>query len=186
MLYNVLTCGKRLSLTLCVFCIALFFTIFSPSSITQSSAVEMDTGQEAPQTNDRFSTALESQLVCKNTPEPARAIGALQKTGIIERRSYLNFDSVSYFRVRQPLNVWGFKVVSVFGFDFHPRIFERGPGTAPPITLGVVVPVSERNVKDKLSSLGLENIAIGRAAELDMDSKRAKSTVLTEISCTER
>jgi hypothetical protein len=181
---------KLSRLTLCGFCLALSFLIFNSSSTTQSrvvsSAVAIHNNQEASQSNDKFSTALESQLACKNTPEPARAIGALQRAGIIERRSYLNSDSVSYFHSRQPFSVWGFKVVSLFGFDFQPRIFERGPGTAPPITLGVVVPVSEGNVKAKLLSLGLENMAIGRAAELDLDSKHAKSTVLTEISCTAR
>ena len=177
----------RYKLTCC--CIALFFAVLVPATAQNPASGDVDAShkQEAsPQTSDKFSTALESQLACKNTPEPAKAIGALQRAGMIERRSYLNFDSVSYFHVRQPLNLWGFKVISVFGFDFFPRIFERGPGTAPPITLGVVVAVSERDVKAKLSSLGLENVAIARAAELEMDSKRAKTTVLTEISCTER
>jgi hypothetical protein len=171
--------------------IALFFAIFSPSLIAQSPLVSGDVDvrnkQEAsPQTSDKFSTALESQLSCKNTPEPAKAVGALQRAGIIERRSYNNIDSMNYFRVRQPFTVWGFKVVSVFGFDFNPRIFERGPGTAPPITLGVVVPVSESSVKSKLLSLGLEHIHVQRAAELDLDSKRTKSSVLTEVYCEER
>jgi hypothetical protein len=178
----------RYKLTCC--CIASFFAVFVPLSTAQnpaSSDVDASHKQEASlQTSDKFSNALESQLACKNTPEPAKAIGALQRAGIIERRSYINIDSMNYFRVRQPLSIWGIKVVSVFGFAFNPRIFERGPGTAPYITLGVVVPVSERNVKAKLSSLGLENIAVGRAEELDFDSKRAKSTVLTEIACTER
>lgn len=42
-------------------------------------------------------------------------LGALQRAGIIERRSYFVIDSVNYFRVRHPLTVWGFKVESVFG-----------------------------------------------------------------------
>ena len=173
------------------FCIALLFAIFSPLAIAQSPIMGSDVDARnkqdaATQTSDKFSTALESQLSCKNTPEPAKAIGALQRAGIIERRTYINIDSMNYFHVRQPVTVWGFKVVSVFGFDFNPRIFERGPGTAPYITLGVVVPVSERNVKAKLSSLGLENIAVGRAAELELDSKRIKSSVLTEIYCEKR
>jgi hypothetical protein len=179
MLYN-LTC----------YAITLFFALLSSTSIAPNPVVsdfKTRNKQEAyPQTSVKFSTALESQLECRNTPEPARAIGALQRTEIIERRSYLNIDSVSYFHTRQPMTVWGFKVVSVFGFDFNPRIFERGPGTAPPITLGVVVEVSERTVKDKLAKLGLENTSVTRAAELEMNSKRAKSTALTEISCTER
>ena len=93
---------------------------------------------------------------------------------------------MNYFRVRQPLTVWGFKVVSVFGFDLNPRIFERGPGTAPPITLGVVVSASEITVKSTLNGLGLQNANVQRAAELEPNAKRAKSTVLTDIYCEER
>jgi hypothetical protein len=177
-------------LTCC--CIASFFAILGPASIAQNpviSGVDARNKQEASaQTNDKFSTALESQLLCKQAPEPARAIGALQRAGIVERRSYINIDSMNYFRVRQPLTVWGLKVVSVLGFDFNPRIFERGPGTAPYITLGVVVPISEANVKAKLLSLGVsfEHIGVQRAEDLDFDSKRAKASVRTEISCTER
>ncbi len=175
-------------LTCC--CIALFFAVFVPASTAQnpaSSDVNASHKQEAsPQTSDKFSTALESQLACKNTPEPAKAIGALQRAGIIERRSYLNLDSLNYFHTRQPLTVWGFKVVTVFGFDFNPRIFERGPGTAPPITLGVVVSASVTTVKSTLKRLGLENTNVQRAAELELDAKRAKSTVLTDIYCEER
>ena len=178
----------RYKLTCC--CIASFFAVFGSASTAQnqvSSGTCISHKQESlAQTNDKFSSALESQLSCKNAPEPAKAIGALQRAEMIERRSYFVIDSVNYFRVRRPLTVWGFKVVSVFGFAFSPRIFDRGPGTAPPLTLGVVIPDSEANVKAKLLGLGLEHISVQRAAELDFDSKRTKATVLTEISCTER
>jgi len=175
----------------CGFCIALFLVISSPSSIglsrVVSGNVDLVNNQEASaQTNNKFSTALESQLSCKEKPKPAKAIGALQRMGIIYRRPYFGVDSLNYFHVRQPLTVWGFKVVSVFGFDFNPRIFERGPGTAPPITLGVVVALSETAVKARLLSLDLQNIAVQRAAELELDSRRTKSTVMTEIACSER
>jgi hypothetical protein len=163
---------RRMKHQFCKICVLLFLVILN---------------QEArAQTNEKFSTALESQVSCKETPDPARAISALQKAGIIQRRSYLNVDSLNYFRVRRPLTVWGFKVVSVFGFAFNPRIFERGPGTAPPITLGVVVPVSEATVRARLLRLGFEHIGVQRAEELDIDLKNTKSSVLTEIHCTGR
>jgi hypothetical protein len=175
-------------LTCC--CIVLLFAIIVPASIAQNpdaSSVDVRKKREASaQTNDKFSTALETQLSCKETPEPSRAIGALIRAGIIERSAYISIDSINYFRVRRPLTVWGIKVVSVFGFASNPRIFRRGPGTAPFITLGVVVSVSEANVKAKLSSLGLEHIAVRRAEELYVSWKRAKSIVLAEIACTER
>lgn len=166
------------------YCVVFFVPFLVAALVAQNPVVVGDNQEASTQTNEKFSAALESQLGCRNKPEPAKAIGALQRTGIIERRSYLNLDSLNYFHARRRLSVWGFKVVSVFGFDFNPRIFERGPGTAPPITIGVVVPVSENVVKSKLMSLGLENIHVQRA-ELGLDSKLRKSSVLTEIYCEE-
>jgi hypothetical protein len=135
------------------------------------------------QENEKFSAALESQISCKDTLDPAKAIGALQRAGMIEGRSYLNYDSLNYFKAKKRLTVWGFNVVSIFGFSQNPRIFERGPGTAPPITLGVVVPYSEARIKLKLSSLGLQNIKVQRAAELDIPGRRNRSRMLTEVFC---
>ena len=162
-----------------------------PAIVGSTSLAQNPTGvrynQEAStRTSDKFSAALESQLTCRNAPEPARAIGALQRTGIIERRSYLNLDSLNYFHVRKPLTIWGFKVVSVFGFDFNPRLFERGPGTAPAITLGVVVSASLTTVKSTFKRLGLENTNVQRAAQSELDAKSTKSSVLTDIYCEER
>jgi|ERR1051325_733709 hypothetical protein len=167
-------------------CCSIALLVLVPTVIAQNPVRAGENGQASPQATEKSSGALESQLACRNTPEPAKAIRALQQTGIVERRSYLNVDSLNYFRARQPLTVWGFKVVSVFGFDFSPRIFERGPGTAPPITLGVVVSASVTTVKSTLKRLGLENTNIQRAAELELNAKRNKSILLTDIYCEER
>jgi hypothetical protein len=105
-------------LTCC--CIALLVVV--PTLIARNPVRTSDNEQPSTQANEKFSAALESQLACRNAPEPAKALGALQQTGMAERRSYLNVDSLNYFRARQPLTVWGFKVVSVFGFDFNPNL----------------------------------------------------------------
>jgi hypothetical protein len=167
-------------------CIALFVAIVGPTLMAQNPVDGGGNKEASTQTKDKFSVALESQLACGNKPEPAKAIGALQRTGIIERRSYFSLDSVNYFHARQPLTIWGFKVVSVFGFDFNTRIFERGPGTAPPITLGIVVPASVTTVRSTLKRLGLENVKVQRGAELEGDTRRTKPRVLTDIYCEER
>ena len=167
-------------------CCSIALLVLVPMMITQNPVRAGDNEQASTPANEKSSAALESQLACRHTPEPAKAIEALQRTGMVERRTYLNFDSLNYFRARKPLTVWGFKVVSVFGFDFNPRIFERGPGTAPPITLGVVVSESETTVKSTMKRLGLENTNVQRAAELEVDAKRTKSILLTEIYCVER
>ena len=169
-----------------VACCSIALLVLVTTVIAQNPVRTGNNKQTSTQANEKSSAALESQLVCRNTPEPAKAVGALQQAGMIERRSYLNIDSLNYFRARQPLTVWGFKVVSVFGFDFNPRIFERGPGTAPPITLGVVVSAPVTNVKSTLKRLGLENTNVRLAAELELNTKRAKSTLLTDIYCEAR
>lgn len=171
-------------LTCC--CIALLVATFSSILAAQNQLDVRDAQEPSTQTTDRFSAALEVQLTCTNRPDPAKAIGALQRSGVIQRRSYFIIDSVNYFHARRPLTVWGFKVVSVFGFDFNPRIFERGPGTAPPITIGVVVSESVGTVKSTLKRLGVQNANVRRAAELDSDEKPAKSRILTDIYCEER
>ena len=148
-----------------------------------SGSVANNRNASVSQDGEKFSTALEAQISCEHDLDPAKAIGALQKTGIIERRSYLNVDSLNYFKAQKPLAVWGFRVVSVFGFAQNPRIFERGPGTAPPITLGVGVPYSVATVKAKLASLGLGNVKVQRAEELDVSPGRNKSRALAEIYC---
>ena len=152
-------------------------------SLQSLNAAASSGGPLLSQNSEKFSVALESQVSCLEPLNPARAIGALQRAGMIERSSYLNIDSLNYFKARKPLSVWGFKVVSVFGFAQNPRIFERGPGTAPPITLGVVVPYSEARVKTKLLSLGLRRVRVQRAVELDLSRRRSASRVLTEIYC---
>jgi len=167
-------------------CCTIALLVLVPIMIAENPVRARDNEQASTRANEKASAALESQLACKNTPEPAKAIGALQQTGMVERRSYLNVDSLNYFRARQPMTVWGFKVVSVFGFDFYPRIFERGPGTAPPITVGVVVSASVTTVKSTLKRLGLENTNVQRAAELELDAKRTKSISLTDIYCEKR
>jgi hypothetical protein len=152
----------------------------------ESSGAAATGNPSAPRDKGRFSAALESQISCGQGLDPAKAIAALQRAGMIQRRSYLNSDSLSYFRARRPLTVWGLKVVSVFGFAQNPRLFERGPGTAPPVTLGVVVPYPEAEVKSKLSSLGLRDVTVEPAAELDLIERRGRLPVLTEIYCAER
>lgn len=133
--------------------------------------------------NTRFSNALESQISCEQTLNPAKAVRALQKSNIIQKNYYVNSDSVSYFKANKSLLVWGFKVYSVFGFAQDSKVFKRGPGTAPPITLGVVVPYSVAKVKAKLKDLGFINVIVEKS-EYDESGNINKSRILTEIYCT--
>src|SRR6478672_4845833 len=99
------------------------------------------TNATAQSASSKFAAALEDQIRCSEKPEPYRAIRALQRAGLVKRNYYINVDSLSYFRVQKPLEVFGMKVVAVIGFDAYP-MFGRGPGTSPGTTIGVVVPFS--------------------------------------------
>src|ERR1044072_5320030 len=100
----------RWKLTCC--CITLFVATFSSILAAQNQRDVRDTQEPSTRTTDRFSAALEVQLTCTNKPDPAKAIGALQRSGGLHRCSYFIIDSVNYFHARRPLTVWGFKVVS--------------------------------------------------------------------------
>lgn len=153
----------------------LFFVAVVALPVKLTGAVTFD--------NEKFSAALESQISCEETLEPAKAVGALRRAGIIEREPYLVGDSINYFKAKKPLTVWGLKVVSVYGFDHNPQIFERGPGTAPPITLGVIVPYSKAKVQSELSKLGLQNIKIEAVEDSIFAEELGKQKALTQIYC---
>src|SRR5437667_12719303 len=80
---------------------------------TSSAQVEA-----APVQNQKFADALQDQVSCGQKPEPAKAIRALQKEGIVSNKPYNIVDSVSFFRLQKPLNVLGFKVYAVSAFDY--------------------------------------------------------------------
>jgi len=135
----------------------------------------------AQSVRSKFAAALEDQIRCSEKPEPYRAIRALQRAGLVRRNYYINVDSLSYFRVRKPLTVFGMKVVSVIGFDAYP-MFGRGPGTSPGITIGVVVPYSVEEVKQRLSRLPQDKIMIDEAEDY-IGTNAPKNR--TEIWCSE-
>ena len=102
---------------------------------------------------------LEKVLECESNPQPAKVIRVLRTSGDIEMNSHMNYDSYNFFSAKKPIVVWGFKVESVFGFD-QDRLFERGPGTAPPITFGVVIAESPATIKQRLAKLKLKGITV--------------------------
>jgi len=135
----------------------------------------------AQSANSKFAAALEDQIRCSEKPEPYRAIRALQRAGLVKRNYYINVDSLSYFRVQKPLEVFGMKVVAVIGFDAYP-MFGRGPGTSPGTTIGVVVPFSVNEVKRRLAGLPQDKIMIDEAEDQTGPTTPKNRT---EISCPE-
>ena len=151
----------------------LFLTLTLTANVTAQ--------RNADPSNQNFADALEAQISCRQKPQPSKAIRALQRAGFLARRPYNSVDSVNYFRIKKPLNVWGFNVYSVLGFDNNPKLFERGPGTSPGILLGIVVPYPVEEVKAKLKDLDPQKITIEAAT--DEIGIGRKSHIRTEIFC---
>lgn len=126
--------------------------------------------------------AIEQALACTSKPSPGKVVLELQRNEMIERKASANIDSINYFRVTKPFEVWGLKVTHVIGFDHDRKIFFRGPGTAPPITLGVVVPYPVQQVTQKLSSAGVSRAEV-RPSDLQTAPASKAKQVLTEVAC---
>ena len=127
----------------------------------------------------KFAQALEAQIGCKEELQPAKAIRALLRAGVISAR-YDEEDSVSYYPVKKPLTVFGYRVLSVIAFD--PDLpFERGPGTLPPVLLGILVADPMKAVKAKLGYLESRNVIIDEHVERTGPSHRPHTR--TEIWC---
>lgn len=110
----------------------------------------------------------------------------LRRTGFISK-TYMVFDTVSYFRLRRPLTVWNFAPVAVFGWQGgFEKFFARGPGTSPPEMIGIVVRDTVTAVNAKLEKLGVRGLHI-EEADFDLSGRYYKSkSPLTEISCWEK
>lgn len=81
-------------------------------------------------------------LVCVRSPEPGAVLSRLKSDGFIDVPREPIADGVPEFVVKRPLNLFGFRAREVSGWqDVVPPspFFMRGPGTAPPTFLSVVV-----------------------------------------------
>src|SRR5215204_5053984 len=134
----------------------------------------------------KYTAQLEQMLSCKEHPRSGKFLIGLQRSGFI-RKTYQVMDTVSYFKVRRPLKVWSFAPVAVFGWEAgYPKFFDRGPGTAPPEMIGIVVKESVPSVNAKLEKLGIQGLDVEKA-DLDLRGKSNDSNAsLTEISCWEK
>jgi len=134
----------------------------------------------------KYAAQLEQMLACKANPKPGKFLIGLQRNGFIGR-TYTVVDTISYYKLRRPLKVWSFTPVAVLGWEGgYEKFFERGPGTSPPETIGIVVRESPADVKTKLQTLGIDNLHVEQA-EFDLNGRSYHSKApLTEISCWEK
>jgi len=135
----------------------------------------------SPATTDtsKFAEALEAQISCKEKVQPAKAIRALQRAGVISA-TYDEEDSINIYRVKKPLTVFGYNVLSVIAFD-EDLPFERGPGTLPPTLIGILVPDRIKEVKAKLGYLESQGVIIEEHNESPGPPRKPR--MRTEIWC---
>jgi hypothetical protein len=84
---------------------------------------------------------------------------------LINLRPYYVEDSVNFFRLSSAgfgMQVYGMKVTAVLGYASGQLMFERGPGTEPPDTYGVIVKEQIANVQATLNSEGATSVRTRR------------------------
>ncbi len=64
-------------------------------------------------------------------------------------------DGVPSFRPLGPLTLFGLRVITIEGWNHTGRMFARGPGTAPPVHVGITVEGGEKEIEELLRSRGL-------------------------------
>ena len=126
---------------------------------------------------------LERELQCYDDDHlhPAKVIMQLQRDREISRRPYISVDSETYFRTTKRVTVWGLEVYAVFGWQDGSKLFVRGPGTASPITIGVVIAKSPDEVKAYLKSLGIEDLNVRTPENFFDESGKMIDSNVTEI-----
>ena len=121
--------------------------------------------------------ALQDQLKCGSSPEPGKALKALQSLGYIGNKPALAIDGMTIWNFIKPVSVFGFKALQVTGWEDKPDkvFFWRGPGTSPPLHFTVVVDSDIKTVEAVLRRDGHVKTIVSKA---DPPADRQ-----TEISC---
>ena len=147
----------------------------TPSSAEDKAALFASTGK-----------ALEDQLACLKPPKPALAIRTMLRNGLIAKTNF-GADGSPVFRPTGDLQVFGAKVLFVTGWEMEgDRVrepFWRGPGTAPPLFLSVVVDAVPPNVPYREHVIrGSDGVAVGSFSSMEVTREYyAKSG--TTITC---
>ena len=128
---------------------------------------------------DPVSLALMDQLKCKSNPEPGKALKALLARGYIGPKPKLAVDGMSIFDVVKPVTVFGYKVLEVTGWEANgdKAFFWRGPGTAPPLNIQVVVDGDPKIVKSEVEKL------VGKGVSVERATYSNYPRVAAEITC---
>ena len=126
---------------------------------------------------ERTQGALEDQISCRQSPQPAKAIRGMLQNHMI-RDTGDGADGSNFYKPIHSLKVFGMSVKRVTGWqpdsngDPLPP-FWRGPGTAPPTFIAVTVDTPLEEARRELQSRGL-------AKKVDVDTDPNSGT---EITC---
>lgn len=94
-------------------------------------------------------------LECAGAFKPEVVLGALQKDGVIGTKPAQVGDGIPSFEPRTRIEFHGLTATTVEGWNHKGRMFSRGPGTAPPIHVGITVLGDEKQVTETLRRNGV-------------------------------
>jgi hypothetical protein len=116
------------------------------------------TSTAAPSAASHGNDAVEAfvgALECNSRFKPEVVLEALQKAGAIAAKPAQVGDGIPSFETRTPIVFHGLTATTVEGWNQQGRLFSRGPGTAPPIHVGITVVGDEKQVTETLRRNGI-------------------------------
>ncbi len=155
--------------------VASILAAAAPSSAEDKAALLASTGK-----------ALQEQLACLSSPRPAVAIRAMMKNGLVAETKF-GADGIPVFRPTADLYVLGERVLFLTGWEMEGdeirKPFSRGPGTAPPLFLAVVLDAVPRDISYREHMVrGSDGVAIGSFSTIE-PTKENYSKRGTTITC---
>lgn len=122
------------------------------------------------------------ELGCRRTPNPTPIIRALVDAKLIRLADQKGYDSVSCWRLRQPLDLRGLAITGMCASEENqlirqqnPKFYWRGPGTSPGTLISVATSASPATVK----AWAAANLGAGKA---QVDKSEAFNG-MTQIEC---
>lgn len=119
-----------------------------------SAADASPTAKAAPAAGDGVDVFVRA-LECNGDFRPEVVMGALQKGGAIGTKPAQVGDGIPSFEPRTRIDFHGLTATTVEGWNSQGRMFSRGPGTAPPIHVGITVLGDEKQVTETLRRNGI-------------------------------
>ena len=150
------------------------------TSVAKALTAPLPASNAAPSEGaDPIGLALQDQLKCASNPEPGKALRALRSRGYIGLKPKTAIDGRMVFEVTKPVTVFGYKVLEVTGWaeSSDKTLFWRGPGTAPPLNIQVIVEGEAKAVGGDIAK------RIGKGPSVAKATYSAYAHPAAEITC---